>query len=225
MKKIYFYCLILSVFLVLGGCSHSSYLEDSGSVGGMSAEDSPGESGGEAPEAVVDVAKSTVDLKEAAEPVKESIFVQVAGAVKNPGVYELCTGDRVFKAIEEAGGLKKNADDAALNLAAPLSDGEKVYVFRKGEAEKIAEASVGADSLLEAAGIVGQASGADSSLVNLNTADLSALKTLSGIGDVKAQAIISYRETNGPFTSVEDLKKVSGIGETTFQSIKDSITI
>ncbi|MBQ9632949.1 MAG: helix-hairpin-helix domain-containing protein [Lachnospiraceae bacterium] len=211
--------LALSVVIVLGGCSHSSYLESSA----LSEEsmDSEEKDQGDASERAD---PSTEEPEEA-----ETIIVQVAGAVEEPGVYELEAGARLFEAIQKAGGLSKKADDIPLNLAAPISDGEKIYVYRKGEQRASAvsdgqAASVGAPAGFQDAGSIGTET-ASGDLVNLNTADLAGLMTLSGVGEVKAQAILSYRQSNGGFHAVEELKQVDGIGEATFQKLKDHITI
>ena len=208
--KIYsFYAWVaLSMILFLGGCTHSSYLETS---------DPPGE----AAEQEEQEPDDTIDKEEEETAQEARIFVQVAGFVKKPGVYELPQDARVFEAVDMAGGLKKGADDKALNLAESLSDGQKIYVYKKGEMEEI-EASIGS---VATGGVEIGESAAGGSLVNLNTADLSQLLTLPGVGDVKAQAIISFREANGGFKSVDDLKNVSGIGDATVQKLKEYVTI
>ena len=192
MKKIYSIVVwtSLSMLLILSGCSYSSYLESSGE-----------------PEVVTEVEDVPGQDDEA-----DTIFVQVAGAVKQPGVFELEKDARVFSAIEAAGGLRKNADESGLNQAALLTDGQKIYVASEGET---AEADTGTTV----------PSGQTDGRVNINTADSSTLTTLSGIGEAKAAAIISYREAHSGFTRPEDLMEVDGIGEGTFEKLKEQITI
>ena len=143
--------------------------------------------------------------------VKTQVYVYVTGAVANPGVYSLDEGLRVCDAVEAAGGLTEDADASTVNLARVLSDGEHIALPTKAEVET-------------ALGSAGGAAVA-SSLVNINTADASALETLSGVGSATAQAIISDREQNGPFSTIEDLMRVDGIGEKKFAKLKDSICV
>lgn len=147
--------------------------------------------------------------------VKAQVYVYVTGAVANPGVYSLDEGLRVCDAVEAAGGLTEDADASTVNLARVLSDGEHIALPTKAEVETaLAQGSAG--------GTVGAAA---SSLVNINTADASALETLSGVGSATARAIISDREQNGPFSTIEDLMRVDGIGEKKFAKLKDSICV
>lgn len=141
---------------------------------------------------------------------KSQIVIHIVGAVKNPGVYTLLEGDRVKDAIEIAGGALIDANLDGLNLAQKLQDEDKLYVPREGETE---EETIN--------GIISQ----DDGKVNINKAGLEELKTLPGIGPVMAQNIIDYRENNGPFKKLEDIKNVSGIGEKKFEQIRDKISI
>lgn len=147
---------------------------------------------------------------------RAQVYVYVTGAVANPGVYSLDEGLRVCDAVEAAGGLTEDADASTVNLARVLSDGEHIALPTKAEVETAL-----------AQGSAGGAGGAAvaSSLVNINTADASALETLSGVGSATAQAIISDREQNGPFSTIEDLMRVDGIGEKKFAKLKDSICV
>lgn len=143
---------------------------------------------------------------------RAQVYVYVTGAVANPGVYSLDEGLRVCDAVEAAGGLTEDADASTVNLARVLSDGEHIALPTKAEVETaLAQGSAGG--------------AAASSLVNINTADASALETLSGVGSATAQAIISDREQNGPFSTIEDLMRVDGIGEKKFAKLKDSICV
>lgn len=148
-----------------------------------------------------------------------SIFVHVAGAVAKPGVYELPAGARVIDGITAAGGATSAADVSAINLARPLTDGERVYVPRRGEVPP-GEAAGGPDAT------GGASSGAVASgKVNINTASVAELETLPGIGEVIAQRIVDYRTQHGPFRSVRDLLKVEGIGQKKFESLQDHVTV
>jgi competence protein ComEA len=134
-------------------------------------------------------------------------MVHVAGAVKSPGVYELPDGSRVTDAVSAAGGAASDADLDALNLAALLTDGLKIYVPKVGEAPPQNVAGEG------------------SSIVNLNTASAAELEELPGIGPVLAQRIIDFRTKRGRFTSVRQLMEVDGIGPKKFESLEDLVTV
>jgi competence protein ComEA len=139
------------------------------------------------------------------------VLVDVAGWVREPGVYTFETGARVIDAIEAAGGARPGAELDALNLAAPLVDGTQVLVPKVGEAPPPGVAPPG-DSAL-------------GGLVNVNTATAAELETLPGIGEVIAQAIVDHRTENGPFGSVEELLDVTGIGDATLENIRELVTI
>lgn len=141
---------------------------------------------------------------------EESIYVHVCGEVNAPGVYELPAGSRVYAAIEAAGGITEKAAEASLNQAEKLSDGQQVCVPSGEEAE--GQALYGQD-----------VNEADDGKVNLNTAAKEELMTLDGIGEVKAEAIIRYREENGGFSSAEELKEVEGIKDGVFNKVKDHV--
>jgi competence protein ComEA len=140
------------------------------------------------------------------------LIVDVAGWVHRPGVYEFDPGARVIDAVELAGGAREGADLALLNLAAPLTDGQQILVPKEGQAPAAAPGGA----------VPGGSTG---TLVNVNTADATALETLNGVGEVLAAAIITYRDEQGPFTSVEQLEEVPGIGPSTLEEIRDQVTI
>ena len=148
------------------------------------------------------------------------VYVDVDGAVASPGVYRLKDGARVSQAIDAAGGLTAEADVTGLNRAAKVTDGQKIYVLTVGE-QQAASATGGAEG--GAATVSG--AGASSGLVNINTASAAELQTLSGIGPSMAQSIIDERTQNGAFASVDDLMRVSGIGEKKLAKIKDCICV
>jgi competence protein ComEA len=147
------------------------------------------------------------------------LFVHVAGAVAKPGVYQLPAGARVVDGITAAGGAKPDADLSSINLARPLTDGERVYIPRKGEMPPSAAAPP--DGAVSGGGGPAGASGK----VNINTATVGQLEELPGIGEVIAQRIVDYRTQHGPFKTVRDLLKVEGIGEKKFESIEDHVTV
>lgn len=149
------------------------------------------------------------------------IYVDICGAVANPGVYSLKPGSRVFQAIEMAGGFLPGAAAEYINRARGLSDGEQVYIPTQEEAE--AGELPAPDSHPENADEA-FASGMDGK-INLNTANAEELMTLNGIGATRAQAILVYREEHGGFSSIEEIMNVQGIKEGTFEKIKDNIVI
>ncbi len=155
--------------------------------------------------------EETVVLEPVSETEKETepdrIFVDVRGAVAVPGVYELLAGARVFEAIELAGGLCSEADERAVNQAARLSDGEQLYIPVKGEEAAVVSESEG------------------DGLVNINTATVSELTTLPGIGESRAKDVIAYREEHGGFSSIEEVKEISGIKDAVFEKIRDKIKV
>ena len=139
------------------------------------------------------------------------IFVDIKGAVKNPGVYQMKVGDRVKDALDAAGGLTEEADSQKVNLAKRLED-QMVIVVPK----------VGAEAEAIPAGVTSKEE-AKEGKVNINTATVEELKTLNGVGDKKAEAIIEYRKKNGSFKTKEDLMKVRGIGKKLFESFEERI--
>ncbi|MGE5249690.1 MAG: helix-hairpin-helix domain-containing protein [Bacteroidota bacterium] len=154
-------------------------------------------------------------------PTKTPILVNVVGAVPRPGLYELPKGSRVRDAVNAAGGLLADADTAAINLAAPLEDGQQLEV-----AFLAAGGTPGAVPTVKAGTTPGATPRATpSELVNINTATLEELDRLPGIGPTTAQKIVDYRTQHGPFQRIEDLMNVSGIGPSTFDGLKDLITV
>lgn len=145
-------------------------------------------------------------------PTPAPVFVHVAGWVRNPGVYELQIGERVIDAIDRAGGPRRGADLNALNLAALVVDAQQVLVPRRAATPL---------------GTGGQGTGPPSAgqKINLNLSTAEDLESLPGIGEVLAQRILEHRESNGPFTSVDQLLEVSGIGESRLEDIRDEVTV
>lgn len=163
-------------------------------------------------------------VEENSVPETETIMVFVCGEVNSPGVYEMDGDARVCDAILRAGDFTVDADTDYLNQAAGLTDGQQLYV----PSEEETKAGISEGNIINSEGsgnISGNANSSGNGLVNINTASLQELKTLPGIGDVKAAAIISYREQNNKFTSTEDIKQVDGIKSGLYDSIKDMITV
>ena len=139
------------------------------------------------------------------------IFVDIKGAVKNPGVYQMKAGDRVKDALDAAGGLTDEADSQKVNLAQRVEDQMVIVVPKVGE--EVTEIPAGVTSK----------EAAKDGKVNINTATVEELKTLKGVGEKKAEAIIEYRKKNGSFQTKEDLMKVRGIGKKLFESFQERI--
>lgn len=166
---------------------------------------------------VAAVSKDLVSEKEVTkeEPLEQDLItVDVKGAVKSPGIYDLPVGSRVNDAVQKAGGLTEQADSKSLNLAQKVSDEALVYVPTKGEEAVSQQTGFGTASSIS-----------KEKKVNLNKASLEELKQVKGLGGKRAQDIIDHRETNGKFKSVDELKKVSGIGAKTIEKLKDYVTV
>ena len=169
---------------------------------------------------------------------EETIVVHISGAVNIEGIVELEAGSRIANAIEKVGGVKENADMTDINLAYPLEDGMKIHIPTKEETEAnknnenmidesyVTSSSGGVSSKEDTNSIQGSSKSTTSNeKVNINTATQEELDTLPGIGPSIASKIIDYREQNGKFNSIEEIKEVSGIGDAKYEKIKDSITI
>ena len=163
---------------------------------------------------VTTVSKDEKEDKNQKEEVVEQdlITVDVKGAVKSPGIYDLPVGSRINDAVQKAGGLTDNADSKSINLAQRISDEALVYVPTKEEATS-QEAHSNTSNTKE------------NKKVNLNKASLEELKQVKGLGAKRAQDIIDHRESNGKFKSVDELKKVSGIGAKTIEKLKEYVTV
>ena len=211
---------VLWILVILTGCLNGCEkkeetsgieeisLEEDGEEASSGEEDSPEKTGEE-----------TREKGQEPEQEADAIFVYVCGQVAAPGVYELSAGARVYQAIERAGGTLEGASPESLNLAQQAEDGQKIYVPSKEEAE--AGTFPQDDSWGAAASSREQGGGK----VNLNTAGLEELMTLTGIGQTRAEAIITYREEEGAFQAPEDIMKVDGIKEGIYEKLKDEITV
>jgi len=155
-------------------------------------------------------------IESAEEAVQQQVFVDIKGAVMYPGVYELQSDQRIIDAVQLAGGYMENADTQYVNHAQKVQDEMVIYIPIKGE--QLGDVST---NLL----MLPTESQNKEQKININIADVETLTTLPGIGPSKAQSILSYREENGRFQTIDDLRNVSGIGDKTFEKLKDSITV
>lgn len=155
-------------------------------------------------------------LKEEVNKIK----VYITGEVKKPGVKELEEGARIEDVINLAGGITDLADISKVNLAYPLEDGQKICIPNVNDKNEVDYISKENEN-----GIIEGIANENSSLININKADVDKLTELPGVGEALAQRIVSYREENGKFKSIEDLKNVSGIGEKKFESLKEYIVV
>ena len=174
------------------------------------------------------------EINSTGETQPEMIYVDVCGAVANPGVFQLAAGSRVFQAIEAAGGYLPEAVQNCVNRAGVLTDGQQLYILTQEEMERQgldpAEMAGASDGQMNGSAGTGQNTGIaaqaqQDNRININTADETQLTTLTGIGATRAQAIIAYRQENGPFAAIEDIMNVQGIKEGTFAKIKDEIVV
>lgn len=141
------------------------------------------------------------------------LVVDISGCVKNPGVYEFEDGTRLYDVIQQAGGLTKEADLDAINQAELVTDGQKILIPEKLEMMDGAESTTFTQNAVS------------NGKININQADSTTLQEIPGIGPATADKIIQYRDANGRFQSIEDLKNVSGIGDKTFEKMKDNICV
>lgn len=146
---------------------------------------------------------------------KNFIVVEIKGEVLKPDVYFLDEGSIIKDLIDMAGGLTEEGDISRINRADVLKNHQLIFIPNKNQVQDEVDSGVE---------FFGEISEDKSSLININTAKLDELKQINGIGDTKAQSIINYREANGGFKSIEDIKNVDGIGEKTFEKLKDQIT-
>ena len=202
-----FGCMIGMLVLCLYGCGRNSeiYLEEYG------------ENRKETEQTAEVFAKQPADADVCVSVTEEKVsscYVYICGAVALPGVYALPEGSRIYEVIELAGGLTSDAADTLINQAELITDGMMLRIYTEAEAKE----QLGKQEVLE------EALNADGR-IDINTAGISELMSLPGIGGTKAEAILSYRRENGDFSSIEDLMKVPGIKEGTFQQLKEHIKV
>ncbi len=161
------------------------------------------------------------------EETKANNYVDVKGSVKKPGVYEFKENDRVIDAIKLAGGLTKNADTSNINLSKKLKSEMVIVINTKSELKNnnnLTCDAVCTREVIEVNNCI-ETENKTNNKININTADINKLTELDGIGESKAKTIIEYRTTNGLFKNIEDIKNISGIGESLYNKIKDKITV
>lgn len=202
MKNKWFYGLFLLLVMAVG-----IYYVQANDVTIDTNEDISDESNIETKD--VGTEENTDDNTEDSEELPKTIFVHICGEVVNEGVYETNEDSRVYEVVELAGGLTDDAAADYVNLARQVKDGEQIIFPSK---EQIETGEFSTDD-------------AEGTLVNINTASIEKLTTLSGIGESRAKLIVEYREEHGGFKTIEDIMKVSGIKEGSFNKIKDSIIV
>lgn len=214
-----------------GGNSAEFRKKQAESDGSDAGNGTGSDSGKHTSDADIDNGSEAVSDKEMQQAM---IYVDVCGAVANPGVFQLAAGSRVFQAIEAAGGYLPEAALTCVNRAGVLTDGQQLYILTQEEMERQgldpAEMAKASDGQMNGSAGTGQNTGMAAQVqqdnrININTADEAQLTTLTGIGATRAQAIIAYREENGPFVAIEDIMNVQGIKEGTFAKIKDEIVV
>ena len=214
-----------------GGNSAEFRKKQAESDGSDAGNGTGSDSGKHTSDADIDNGSEAVSDKEMQQAM---IYVDVCGAVANPGVFQLAAGSRVFQAIEAAGGYLPEAALTCVNRAGVLTDGQQLYILTQEEMERQgldpAEMAKASDGQMNGSAGTGQNTGMTAQVqqdnrININTADEAQLTTLTGIGATRAQAIIAYREENGPFAAIEDIMNVQGIKEGTFAKIKDEIVV
>lgn len=199
--------ILCTIIVVLGGIIFILYKNNSSSK-----------------EEIVDIFEEPEEIKQE-ESNSKKVIVDIKGMINNPGVYEVDSNLRVNDVIELAGGLKEGADTSNINLAKLVSDEMTIIIY---STEEVLEKFKQEVCICNCPYIQNDAcinSNNDSNLININTAGIEELTTLTGIGDVKAEAIIKYRSEVGKFKTKEELLNVEGIGEALFEKIKDNITV
>ncbi len=224
-RKTYFLtgCLVLTV-LLLCGCTTQNDLEivrdDTASQDVAAYDAAPQEQLSQ----VQDTA-SQEDDSQVPQTEPPNIYVQIVGAIRHPGVYEMPSGSRVFEVVEKAGGMTEDAAVDAVNQALPVADGDMIVLYTKQEWEQSRQEL----ALAEHANVDGADSQegemAGDGKVNINTADVGQLCTIAGIGEVRAQSIVEYRQQHGLFQTIDEIKNVPGIKEGLFEKIKDKIKV
>jgi competence protein ComEA len=226
-KSIYLMAVTGCILALVSGCGSrkeavllaTAVTQEEASSGGEAAVagDSVGTADGSTSGEEAAGAGDSVGTADGSTSGAENVFVFICGAVVNPGVYEVENGSRICDVLELAGGFGEDAETDYLNLAEPVSDGQKVYVPTQGETAT----ALFAGEETETAEAVEEASGR----VNINTASKEVLVTLPGIGESKADNILAYRAEHGGFSSIEEIMEIPGIKEAVFSKIKELITV
>lgn len=171
------------------------------------------------------IEETVVSETSESEEILQDIIVDIKGAVKLPGVYQMTTQDRVIDLIEKAGGILANGDTETVNLAQKLTDQMSITILDKNQVQELSTNNgEGIDSANKELQNFWNIS-SQTSKIDINTADISQLETLPGIGPSKANAIVAYREEHGSFQSIEDIQNVTGIGAKTYEKLQESIQV
>lgn len=215
-KKVY---LIAVVILIVGflGLKKGDQQENTSALQSQVAQSSASSSNA--------TSSITTTTSSSSAPTSKTVTCDISGAVKHQGVYTLKNGARLQELIEAAGGTTARAQLKAINRAVLLKDQDKIHIPYKGEKVESMTTAGTATNNQGSEGTDSSSGQADGAKVNLNTANVTELQKLTGIGQKKAEQIIAYREQNGSFKKIEDLMQVSGIGEKTFASLKDQLAI
>ncbi len=166
----------------------------------------------ESVEIVENCTEVAIEITEMATETSALYYVYICGAVREPGVYEVPAGSRIYEVISMAGGLLEEASKTAVNQAEMVSDGQMIQIYTNQE-------------VMDMQNTMDEKAYVEDGRVNINTASVNELMTLPGIGEAKAEAIISYREEHGAFSDVEELKNIPGIKEGIFAQIKEQIKV
>ena len=215
LKSLFYLTIIVVLCIFLVGCNKKGEITFEQAADEVFSEEISNQS-------EVGESKETERMKAGGTDVETDawIYVDVAGAVRTPGVVKLARGARVYEAIELAGGFAKDAAISAVNQASVLQDGQQLYIVTVEE-QKTKQLSPSEVSLETS----GEGRVADAGKVNINQASEEELMTLPGIGASKAADIVRYREEQGRFEQIEDIMNISGIKEAVFGKIKDKITV
>ncbi len=208
-KAFFLSAIVLAVMLTaFCGCGKKEEMllvsKNNGDTGSIGEKEGEAKAGGAMSDAADNIGESVNGIEKITH---QSIFVYICGAVYVPGVYEIKPDARIYEIVEQAGGLLPEADPTKVNLALGLVDGQMIYIPYFGE-----------DMVLD-----NQNTNEDNTKIDINSATTHELCKLPGIGEAKAKAIIAYREKNGAFSKISDIKKVSGIKDALYESIKDYI--
>ena len=178
-----------------------------------------------------EVVNNNVSLVDENKEIDE-IYIDIKGSVANPGVYKLDSNSRVTDAIEASGGITSDANTRFINLSKKLNDGDVIVVYSNKEIKDAQKENIVyietpcvCEEVKNDACYKEEKEVVNNGKININTATIDELKTLTGIGDAKAKAIIEYRNKNGLFSNIEDIKKVNGISESVYAKIKENITV
>lgn len=215
LKRTMIIVVVLLLFIMNTSCQRHAVTD----LESMVIEESAEESKDTQDKSLEDTDSMKEQQEDTASEATCEICVYICGAVQNPGVYTFDKEVRIYEVLEQAGGLSEDASDTYLNQAQQVSDGEQIYVPTRQEVE------AGLVTSEKEGQQPGTQTGNDSGKININTASREELMKLNGIGETRANSIISYRESQGSFQSIEDIMQIEGIKEGVFSKIKEDITV